>query len=229
MKIVIFTVLVLALSLGTAAQDKPSSEMLAEKTFVAHGGNKFKEMKTLVVSGNVDVTASMFNQAIPATFLTVFAGEKYRIEINNPFQPFKQVFDGVETRSSVQRGFTLPPINRLGLPMLQRLGDEGFEVENLEKKKKFGFRIVSSDGYFTDFYVSKKTSRIKAYDSRYIVDGREVMTSVEIDKYEEKDGIVIPKKYAQRFDLGQLTVYAEFKAKEISVNTEVEDDVFTLE
>ena len=70
---------------------------------------------------------------------------------------------------------------------------------------------------------------MKGYEASYILNGRDVTTSVEIDKFEEKDGLVLPKKYAQRFDLGQMTIYAEFKAKKILVNTELDNDVFTLE
>ena len=212
-----------------AASNLTAAEDFAEKALNAHGGKKYKEMKTLVVSGDVDVTASVFNQAIPATFLTIFSGDKYRLEIDNPFQPFKQVFDGEQTQTSVQRGFTFPPLNRLGLPLLQRLGDDGFVVSELKNKKKIGFRITSPEGYFTDFYLDKKTNRVKSYEASYGVNNRDVTTTVEIDKYEVNDEIVIPKKYAQRFDLGQMTVYAEFKAKEIAVNTEVDDEVFTLE
>lgn len=205
-----------------------AAEDLAAKALEAHGGNKFKEIKTLIISGDVDITASIMNQAIPATFVTIFAGDKYRLEIDNPFQPFKQVFDGEQTYSSVQRGFMFPPINRLGLPLLQRLGDEGFTVARLADKKKTGFRITSPEGYYTDFYLNKKTNLVKGYDSSYVVNSRNVTTTVEIGKYEETGGIFLPEKYAQRFDLGQMTVYGEFKTKEILVNTEVEDDVFTL-
>ena len=180
---------------------RTSAVDLADKTLEAHGGAKYKAMQTLVVSGGVDITASTFNQAIPATFVTIFSGEKYRLEINNPFQPFKQVFDGQRTYSSIERGFTLPPLNRIGMPLLQKLGSEGFEVSDLDDKKKRGFRITAPDGYFTDFFVSKKNSRVKGYEASYILNGRDVTTSVEIDKFEEKDGLVLPKKYAQRFDL----------------------------
>jgi len=42
------------------------------------------------------------------------------------------------------------------------------------------------------------------------------------------EGVKIPEKYAQRFDMGQFTVYADFKAKEILVNSKVADDVFLI-
>lgn len=209
------------------AQDSPEM-ILAKNTLKAHGGDKFRDMKTLIVSGSVNVTPSMIQQSIPATFVTIYSGDKYRLEINNPIQPFKQVYDGVKTFSTIERGFTLPPINRLGLPLLPKIGEEGFVISSLEDKKKNGFRITSPEGFYTDFIIDKKSGQVKSYDSSYLFNGTTVKTSVEIDKYRVVDEVVVPEKYAQRFDLPQFTIYAEFKAKDISVNSEVADDVFTL-
>ncbi len=224
----VITVLFVLLFAVTGFSREMSADDLAEAVFAAHGGTKFREMKTLVVRGNADVTASVMNQAIPVTFVTIFSGDRYRLEIDNPFQPLKQVFDGERTESSVKNGFTFPPINRLGLPLLQRLGEEGFVVSALSDKKKNGFRITSPEGYFTDFYINSKTNLIKGYDASYVVNNQNVTTTVEIGKYEDKDGIFLPKKYDQRFDLGQMTVYAAFNAKEILVNTEIDDAIFKL-
>ncbi|MDQ3635646.1 MAG: hypothetical protein M3405_14215 [Acidobacteriota bacterium] len=203
------------------------AERLAKETFSAHGGEKLKKLNTLSILGSVDVTASSFT--LPATFATIFSGDKYRLEINSQMVNFKQVFDGEQTFTSPQRGFNLPPVNRLGLPLLQHLGDEGFVVSALLDKKTDGFRITSPEGYYSDFYINKKTNQIKKYEAKYMVEGREVSTLVEIDKFEDKDGVIIPSKYAQRFEFGQMTVYAQFKAKEIKVNEEVADKVFVLE
>ncbi len=238
MKKYLTVVFIAAFSLSVFAQKKEAenksdqtqqtnAERLAKETFTAHGGEKLKKLNTLSVLGDVDVTASSFT--LPATFATVFSGEKYRLEINSQMVNFKQVFDGEQTFTSPQRGFNLPPVNRLGLPLLQRLGDEGFVVSELPNKKDDGFRITSPEGYYSDFYINKKTNQIKKYEAKYSVDGREVTTLVEINKFEDKDGLIIPSKYAQRFEFGQMTVYAQFKAKEIKVNEEVADKVFALE
>ncbi|HMT09230.1 MAG TPA: hypothetical protein PKA82_14595, partial [Pyrinomonadaceae bacterium] len=79
---------------GTSAADKAARE-LAATVLAAHGGDKLKQLKSLTISGSVDVNA--FGQAVPATFAMVFAGEKYRIDLNNPFQPIKQIYDGTQT------------------------------------------------------------------------------------------------------------------------------------
>ena len=104
MKIIFGLVVGIALSLNVFPQEKRESdgskiagtssgeslsavETLAKKALEAHGGKKYREMRTLIVSGDVDITASVINQAVPATFLTILAGEKYRLEIDNPFHP----------------------------------------------------------------------------------------------------------------------------------------------
>ena len=202
---------------------------LAKLALEAHGGEKLRAMKTLIVRGSVDVTTSAFNQAIPATFSVIFAKEKYRFEIMNPFQPVKQVFDGVNTSTTIQVGMTLPPITRLGFPLLPMIGQPGFVITPLPeaKKKTKGFRMTSPDGYYTDFYLNEKTNQVKGYDSSYDINGRIVTTSVEIDSIRVVDGIGVPEKYSQRFDTEQVTIYASFKSKEITVNTPVDDDVFS--
>ncbi|MEJ7847001.1 MAG: hypothetical protein WKF92_02815 [Pyrinomonadaceae bacterium] len=204
---------------------------LAKLALEAHGGAKLRAMKTLIIRGSVDVTSSAIQQAIPATFITIFSNEKYRFEINNPFQPLKQVFDGTQTSTSIQGGFTLPPINRLGFPLLPRIGDESFIITSLPegKKKRKGFRMTSPEGYFTDFYLDEKTNQVKGYDSSYQMSGRTITTSVEIDKMKIIDGITVPERYVQRFDMEKMTVYADFKAKEILINSAVADEVFSLE
>lgn len=203
---------------------------MAKLALEAHGGEKLRTMKSLILRGSVDVTTSAFNQAIPATFVVIFAKEKYRFEIANPFQPIKQVFDGVNTSTTIRGGMTLPPVNRLGLPVLPKIGETGFVITPLPeaKKKKHGFRMTSPEGFYTDFYLDEKTKQIKGYDSSYDINGRMVTTSVEIDKLRVVDGVLVPDRYVQRFDTEQITIYANFKAKEILVNSEVADDIFSM-
>jgi hypothetical protein len=202
--------------------------LLAKAAFAAHGGDKFKAVKTIVIKGSVDVTSPAIPQAIPGGFSMAFAGEKYRVEISTPVQSLKQSYDGEQTYTSSQLG-SLPPMNRLGMPLLQRLGDEGFTVTALsgDSKKKLGFRITAPDGFFTDFFVDEKTKQIKSYESMYEFSGRTFTTSVEISRYRDVAGVLVPEKYSQRFDLGQLVVYGDFKAKDILINTELSPEVFS--
>lgn len=201
---------------------------LAKETIKVYGGDKFKNMKTLVVRGTADVSGSP-TITFPATFTTIYAGEKYRLEVTNPFQPLKQVYDGQQTSSSIPN-FSLPPLNRLGFPLLAKIDDKNFVVSALPEnaKKKLGFRITAPEGFYTDFFVDEKTGFVKSYESSYEINGRTITTSIAIDKLREVEGVKIPERYAQRFDTGQFTVYADFKAKEILVNSKVADDVFII-
>ncbi|MEQ1923740.1 MAG: hypothetical protein ABL952_14635 [Pyrinomonadaceae bacterium] len=198
----------------------------AKAAFAAHGGDKLKKMKTMLVKGSVDVNT--FGQATPGAFSTAISGDKYYFEINS-IQQLKQVYDGRETFSSIQ-GFSLPPVTSLGIPLLARLGDEGYVVSALPatSKKKRGFRLTTPEGFYTDFGVDEKTSQVKSYESAFELNGRVVTTSVEVDEFLTVEGVVLPKKYAQRFDLGPITAYANFKAKEILVNTKIEDSAFAI-
>jgi hypothetical protein len=199
----------------------------ARAALAAHGGDKFKNMKTLVVIGTADVSGSP-TMTFPAPFNLTFSGDKYRLENKTPFIVFKQIYDGEQTFSS-NEGVTLPPLNRLGLPLLPKIEEKDFVVSELpEKNKKAGFRVTAPDGFYTDFFVDVKTGLVKSYESSYVINGRNISTSVEIDKVRDVDGVKVPERYAQRFELGQLTVYSDFKAKEILVNSKVADDVFVM-
>ena len=201
---------------------------LAKVALAAHGGDKFKNMKTLVVIGTADVSGSP-SMTFPAPFVMTYSGDKYRLEISTPFVQFKQIYDGQETYSSAGE-VSLPPINRLGLPLLPKIEEKDFVVSALPetKKKKTGFRITSPEGYYTDFFVNEKTGEVKGYEASYEVRNKTVTTAVEIDKLREVEGVKVPEKYAQRFETNGLTIYANFKAKDITVNSTIADDVFVM-
>ncbi|HTK26068.1 MAG TPA: hypothetical protein VL327_05880 [Pyrinomonadaceae bacterium] len=242
MKTIFFVLLMFCFSLGvlgqTIAKVKPEDAAvsssanaaveLSKAALAAHGGDKLKAIKTLIVRGTADVTMSSFNQAFPAGFAIVISGERYRLDIQSQFQSLKQVYDGKETFSSIP-GFSLPPVTSLGFPVLLHIGDTGYVVSALpETGKKKGFRVTTREGFYTDFFVDEKTGQVKGYESSYDLNGRTITTSVVIDKYRIVDGVTVPEKYSQRFDLGQMTAYADFKAKEILINSPVADDVFTI-
>ncbi|MEO6052078.1 MAG: hypothetical protein ABIP78_12215 [Pyrinomonadaceae bacterium] len=200
---------------------------MARTTLAAHGGDKLKQIRSLVIKGSVDL--NVFNQAMPGVFSTAISGEKYYFEINSAVQSLKQIYDGQQTYSSIQ-GFSLPPVTSLGFPLLPKVGDTGYIITALGElnKKKKGFRMTTPEGFYTDFFVDEKTGQIKGYESSYDVGGRTVTTSVEVDQFQTVDGIVVPKKYSQRFDLGQMTAYASFNIKTVLVNSTIEDSAFAI-
>jgi len=226
MKRISILLILLACAIPAVAQNPANSASeIAKAAFDAHGGAKLKGIKTLVVKGGVDVTVQ--TQSLPGGFSTVISGEKYVLDIQTAFQSIKQSFDGTNTVSSMG-GITLPPVTRLGFPMLPRFGDEGYVVSALPegKKKGKGFRITAPDGFYTDFFTDEKSNLIKSYESAYEMNGRTFTTSIEVDKNRIVDGITVPERYSQRFDLGQITAYANFKAKDILINSPIDDTFF---
>jgi hypothetical protein len=200
---------------------------IAKAVQAAHGGEKLKKLQTFLVKGAVDVTFQ--GQSLPGAFSTAVSGEKYYFEIITAVQQLKQVYDGRDTSSSLQ-GFSLPPVTSLGFPLLVKIGESAYPISALpdNAKKRKGFRMTTPEGFYTDFIVDEKTNQIKSYEAKWMTGNQTISTSVEIDKFLTVDGIAVPKDYAQRFDLGPLTAYANFKAKDIKINSTIEDSAFTI-
>lgn len=213
-------------SVPAAESSSGDAAIIAKTAVSAHGGDNLTQMRSFLARGTVDVTGA-FSYVIPATFMMVVAGDRYAFELNNPFQPLRQVYDGESTYSS---GYELPPVTSLGFPLLTKIYVDGYRVSVLPepKKMRIGFRITTPEGFFTDFVVNPKSGLVKGYESRYDINGRIVTTSVEIDEFETVKGIVVPERYSQRFDLGQMTAYANFKTKQILINSEIDDSVFEV-
>lgn len=197
---------------------------MANAAIEAHGGDKFRKMKTLVMRGSVDVNANNFSLA--GTFANTIAGEKYRTQIQSPFFSFVQASDGNETFSTINGGITVPPPTRIGLPVLQRVGDPGFTIEALADKKKRGFKITTPDNYTVNFYLDEKTSQVKGFEATFDAGSRTVTTAVEHDKFKLTEGVLLPERFSQRFDVQGITAYSDFKVKEVLVNSEIAEDVF---
>jgi hypothetical protein len=202
---------------------------LAKKALTALGGDKFKNLKNIFMKGTTEISSSP-TQTLPAGFVIMYEGEKYSFDIQAPpVVSFKQVYDGQETYSSM-RGLNLPPLNRLGFPLLMKYDEKGYVVSPLPEKfkKKRGFRITSPEGYYTDFLTDEKTNLVKEYEASYDFNGGQVTTSVAIDGYREIAGVMINEKFTQRLEMGQMSYYSNFKAKEILVDTKLPENAFTM-
>src|SRR5215213_6149331 len=215
----------------TAVADNTTADPLdlAKKALAAHGGYKFKNVKNIFIKGTTEISTSP-TQTLPAGFVIIYEGEKYSFDIQAPpMFNFKQVFDGQETYSSM-RGMSLPPLNRLGFPLLIKIEEKGYNVSALPEKlkKKRGFRITSPDGYYTDFIIDEKTNLVKEYESSYDFNGGQVTTSVAIEGYKEIGGIFINEKFSQRLEMGQTSYYSNFKAKEILVDSKIPENAFLM-
>src|SRR5258708_4732192 len=68
---------------------------LARAAVAAQGGDKFKNLKSMVLMGSVDVYPPNSAQSVPGKFAMVTVGDKVRIDIEALGMPrFRQIFDG---------------------------------------------------------------------------------------------------------------------------------------
>ncbi len=201
---------------------------LARAAQMAHGGDKFKSLRSISMRGTADASAPGSTQTILSTFYIVTSGDKSRFELNNPMAPFTQVYDGQVLYNSLPQ-IQIPPMSRLGISILQKVEDSGCAVSAIpDKKKKRGFKITTPDGYATDFYIDAVTGLVDSIEAKFIAQGREVSTAIAFDKFREVEGLRIPEKFSQRLDFGGMSVYASFKAKVILINSELPENTFVI-
>src|SRR5712692_9853861 len=177
---------------------------LARAALAAQGGNKFKNLKSMMLIGSANLFAPNSAQSVPGRFVMVTAGDKVRIDIDaSPIFKFKQVFDGQQSYSSIP-GITMPPASKFGLPVLAKFDQPGYTVSALPDKKKLrGFRVVDADGNTTDFYLDASNARVMMY--------------------------LIPYNFSQRLETPQGAFFAEYKVKDAKLNQPIGDDVFVIQ
>jgi hypothetical protein len=199
---------------------------LARAALAAQGGDKFKNLKSMMLIGSADLYPPSSTASIPGKFVIVTTGEKVRIDIDaRPVFNFKQVFDGQRSFSSIP-GAEMPPPSKFGLPVLAKFDQPGYTVSALPDKKKLrGFRIVDAEGNTTDFYVDLGTARVMQYLTPY----NGYTFGTENSKFKEVDGVLIPMNFSQRLEMQQGAFFAEYKVKEVKLNQPIGDDVFMIQ
>ena len=240
--------LLLCLSVGAFAQDKtkpaappakteatlPTAKLapdakpldIARAAFAAQGGETYRKLKSLMVSGSLDVFSATSTINISGRFVTITAGDKLRREINAPPAPFIRIIsDGANTYVSVPN-VNLPPSSSLGLVVLRHFDETGYVVGPLQgsEKKKRGFSVTTPDGYWTDFYVDADTSRVVGYS--FVYDGN--VFGSEFKKLTVVDGVLVPFQFTEVLNLPLGAFYLESKVKEAKTNIELADDVFAF-
>lgn len=199
---------------------------LARAALTAQGGDKFKNLKSMMLIGSADLYAPTSTQSIPGRFVIVTTGDKVRIEIDaRPLFNFKQVYDGQQSYSSMP-GVQMPPPSKFGLPVLAKFDQPGYTVSALPDKKKLrGFRIADAEGNTTDFYIDLATARVMQYLTPY----QGYTFGTENSKFKEVEGVLIPINFSQRLEMQQGAFFAEYKVKEVKLNQPIGDDVFTMQ
>jgi len=208
-------------SVVTAAM---SPSELARAAFNAQGGEKFRNLKNMMLIGSVDLYAPNSTQSLTGKFGIILAGDKLRQEVQSPIVSFQLIFDGEQSFSSM-RGMNLPPLNKFGLPVLAKFDQPGYTATALpDKKKERGFRLSDADGNSTDFYVEAATGRVRRFEILY----NGLVFSFEYKSFKEVDGILIPVSFAQKLAAPQGDFIAEFKVKEAKLNQDLPADTFAI-
>src|SRR6266852_3362271 len=91
-------------SIGSLITITPNSTPveLARAALAAQGGEKFKNLESMVLSGTVDIYPPGSMQSISGKFFWVTAGDRLRIELDaRPIILFKQIYDGQRSYSSI--------------------------------------------------------------------------------------------------------------------------------
>ena len=199
---------------------------LARAALAAQGGEAFKNLKNMWLTGSVDLYAPNSAQALPGKFSLITAGERMRLDVNAPPAfSFKQIYDGQQSYSSIP-GVQMPPANKFGLPVLARYDQPGYTVTALPDKKKLrGFRIADAEGNSTDFYIDATTGRVM----QYLIPFNGYTFGIENSKFKEFEGVLVPTSFTQRMEMPQGAFFAEYKVKEAKINQPLSDDVFKIQ
>ena len=198
---------------------------LAAAALAAQGGDKFKNLKSMMLYGSANLYAPNSSQSLPGKFVIVTAGDKVRIDIDaSPAFKFRQVYDGQQSYSSIPN-VSMPPASKFGLPVLAKYDQPGYTLSALPNDKKLrGFRIVDSEGNTTDFFIDPVTARVIKYLTPY----NGYTFGTENSKFSEFEGVLIPMSFTQRLEMPQGAFFAEYKVKEVKLNQPIGDDVFVM-
>lgn len=197
---------------------------LARSAYKALGGDKFRDLKSLVITGSVDLYSPNSVQALTGKFAIVTSKGRVRTEIQSPVFSLRQIYDG-QTNYSSMRQMELPPPTKFGPYLLTHFEQTGYLVTALpDKKKQRAFRITDPEGNVTDFFIDPATSRIVTYTIPY----NGLTFSVENTSQKEVEGVLIPYAFTWRLDTPQGTFHAEYNVKDVKLNQELGPDMFEI-
>jgi hypothetical protein len=198
---------------------------LARAALAAQGGDKFKNLKSVVLIGTVNFYAPNQTQPIPGKFVMVTVDNKIRVDSDaSPMLVFKQIFDGQRLYSSTP-AVPLPPPAKFGPSVLAKFDQNGYTVTALPDDKKLrGFRIAGSEGNGTNFHVDPATGRVV----KYVFDFGGYTFENENQKMKEVEGVLVAHAFTVRIETPQGAFLAEYSVKDVKLNQPVGDDVFVI-
>ncbi|MBA3568654.1 MAG: hypothetical protein H0W28_04800 [Pyrinomonadaceae bacterium] len=210
---------------GPAITATTSPVEMARAAIAAQGGEKFKNLKSVILKGSVDLYAPNSTQSIPGGFVIVIAGDKARMEVDaRPAVSFKMIYDGQRSYSSLPN-VDMPPMTRFGMGLLVKFDQPGYVVSTLpDKKKQRAFRVSDPDGNTTDFYVDVATGRVMSF----LIPYGGYTFGTENKKMKEIDGVLVATSFTQRLEMPQGAFFADYNVKDVKINQPIGDDVFAI-
>ena len=212
---------------GAGESPASSPKDFARTALAAHGGDSFRNLKSLILKGSGVAFSPLSTQAAPIDFTIVYTSTRVRIDMKAPFGMIHLINDGEQffTLFAGQRGtFGLAPPNQFGLGVLADYDKQGATITALPlNKDEVGFRIADADGRATDFYMNPSTGLISHYEYKY----NDYINSWDQKDYKKVEGLFIPHKLVMKLGSRVGDYYAEFKVKEVQINPNVSDSVFT--
>lgn len=198
---------------------------LARAAVAAQGGEKFRNLTSVVLKGSVDLFAPNSTQSIPGAFVMVVAGDKVRVEIDaRPAVSFKQIYDGQRSYSSLPN-VDIPPASKFGMGLLVKFDQPGYVVSALpDKKKQRAFRVTDPDGNSSDFFVDVPSGRVMSF----LIPYGGYTFGTENKKLKEFDGVLIATSFTQRLEMPQGAFFADYSVKDVKLNQPIADDVFAI-
>ena len=199
---------------------------LARAAYDSLGGDRFRDLKNMVLTGSIELFSPNSVQSIPGTFGVITSGERIRQEMRSPFFNVSAIYDGERSYSSV-RGFEMPPPSKFGVPVLLKAAQPGYTVTAVpekDKKKERAFRVTDAEGNATDFYLDVTTGRL----ARYEIPFGNVTFIMELKSWKTLDGVTVPTNFVQKLATPQGSFVAEFKVKEAKLNQDLPADVFAI-
>lgn len=197
---------------------------LARAAYAAQGGDKYRDLKSMVMTGSVDLFAPNSLQSVPGKFAIVTAGERSRTEFQSVVFNYRQISDGTRTYTSVPQ-MEMPPPNKFGISVLMKFNLPGYVITALPDNKKLrAFRITDPEGNATDFFIAPETGRVMTY----VVPYRGLTFGMDFKSFKEIDGVLVPGSFTQRLEMQAGAAYADFKVKDVKLNVEIADDMFEI-
>ena len=198
---------------------------LARAAIAAQGGEKFRNVKSMILRGSVDLYPPNSTQAIPGGFSIAISGDKSRLEVDaRPAVTFKQIYDGQRSYSSLPN-VDVPPASKFGMALLLKFDQPGYVVSALpDKKKQRAFRISDADGNTTDFYLDVATGRVMSF----LIPYGGYTFGTENKKMKDVDGVLVATNFTQRLEMPQGAFFAEYNVKDVKLNQPIGDDVFAI-